>query len=141
MKKPKIDWSTFERDYYSSVSYENIVSSFGDILVEVNEDSYQGSSWVLLKAKNNQFGYLTYAWGSCSGCDALEACDDNKEREELHSELWNSITWNKSLDKLLVVIRSEIEKDESWMQNPEQENFVKQCEKHCDTLAAGESDD
>lgn len=127
MKKPKIDWSSFE-DSGTSVEYEDIVSSFGNVLVEVNEDDYSGSSWVLLKAKDNRFGYLTYSWGSCSGCDALEACDSIEEREELHSELWNSITWNKSLDKLLDIVRAEIKKDESWMQNSEQEDFAKQCE-------------
>lgn len=53
---------------------------------------YQGSTWVLYQ-DGIRFGYLRLGRGSCSGCDALQACGSIEEVQELMDELWQSIMW------------------------------------------------
>ena len=47
--------------------------------VKTDEGSYQGYSMALLKFWN-QYYIAQWGWGSCSGCDALEAADDDADR-------------------------------------------------------------
>jgi len=68
----------FENDYiYGPSDYEPMV---------------KGDSWYLLK-KEDLYGYLSFGWGSCSGCDALQRCSSFEEVAELYNKLKNSITW------------------------------------------------
>ncbi len=60
------------------------------ILREENHDP--GYSYILYK-KDNKYGYLTFGWGSCSFCDALQACNTYEEIQELMDVLYNSIQW------------------------------------------------
>lgn len=63
-----------------------------EVLVEADDDEYQGSSVVLLR-DGDRYGVLVFGWGSCSGCDALQACDTVEEATELRDELHRSILW------------------------------------------------
>lgn len=78
--------------FYGPYDYEPMVESFGKILVETHVNDYQGDSWYLLK-KDDLYGYLSFGWGSCSGCDALQRCSSLEEVAELYNQLKNSITW------------------------------------------------
>lgn len=82
--------------------YQPMIEAFGTIVLQIDEDDYQGDSWVLYRDFNygNNFdvpgfkiGYLEFGWGSCSGCDALQACDSLDEIQELADELEQSIKW------------------------------------------------
>lgn len=53
--------------------YKPIVNSFGKIIIQVNDGDYQEDSYILLE-DDGRYGYLSFGWGSCSGCDALQAC-------------------------------------------------------------------
>jgi hypothetical protein len=74
--------------------YRDLVDSFEvKVLVEDQDDDYEGDSRYLLKS-GRQYGVLVFGWGSCSGCDALEAAGSNlAEVTALRDELWNSIRW------------------------------------------------
>lgn len=76
--------------------YSPIIESFGDVLVQVDEDDYSGDSFVLLR-KVDQYGFLCFGWGSCCGCDALQACETVEHLDELINELQNDIKWFDSL--------------------------------------------
>lgn len=80
-------------------SYGELVDSMDvRVLLEEHDDDYQGDSYYLLK-KGREYGILVFGWGSCSGCDALEACyGDRKEATELRDSLWESITWMNKPD-------------------------------------------
>lgn len=102
-----------KKDYYS---YEDLINSFGhEVLLQKDSGDYQGDSWFLLK-NGDQYGLLTFGWGSCSGCDALQACDSYKEVVELQSELWNSIQWFDNKEATLFYLRT---KDFSLEWSPE----------------------
>jgi hypothetical protein len=78
-------------DFYDC-KFGPMVNSFGNIVIEVDENDEQGSSWVLYN-DNGRFGYLQFGWGSCAGCDSLKACTNIQEVQDLANELEQSIIW------------------------------------------------
>jgi hypothetical protein len=81
-------------------NYEMIVDSFElGILIEVEDDDYQGDSFFLLR-DHEKYGILIFGWGSCSGCDPLdEICDSFKgskfieEMTKFRDDMYDSIVW------------------------------------------------
>jgi len=80
------------REGYSTGDYYPILESFGEILVQSDDDDYQGDSRVLYRDAD-RYGILIFGWGSCSGCDALQAADTLKEVDELIAGLADGIRW------------------------------------------------
>ena len=77
-------------------NYTDILESFEyQILCKEDDDDYQGDSLVLFKKDMSNYGYLCFGWGSCSGCDSLQACESLTELNELQKELYGSIQWFK----------------------------------------------
>lgn len=91
---------SFDRDSYDGVyvpgGYQELIDSMEHttVLTETQGD-YQGSSLVLLRDGQNQYGILRFGWGSCSGCDALQACSTEKELIELRDRLASQVVWYK----------------------------------------------
>ena len=82
-----------ERDYWDApYDYDSLLESIGNIVVQVDDDDYQGDSRVLFR-DGQRLGLLIFGWGSCSGCDALQACGNLKDVDKLRSELFDSIQW------------------------------------------------
>ena len=79
--------------------YEPMIKEFGEIINKYDFGEYQGDTIVIYKS-NNRYGYLLFGWGSCSGCDALQACETIEEVQKLMDALYNSIEWFNSLDEL-----------------------------------------
>lgn len=78
---------------YSWYKYQPMLDSFGyTILVQEDEDNYSGDSWLLMQ-DGSRYGYLQFGWGSCSGCDALQMCENLTEVAELRDELHGKIQW------------------------------------------------
>lgn len=97
MKTAKELYSSEQIEKFFGVwDYHPMLEEFGDILIEIDENGYQGDSFILYK-NENKYGFLTYGWGSCSGCDALQACNNIEEVQELMDALYNSIQWFDSL--------------------------------------------
>ena len=72
--------------------YQPMLEEFGNILLQVDDDDYQGYSFLLYR-NNEKYGYLHFGWGSCSGCDALQACSSIEEVQKLMDRLYGSIQW------------------------------------------------
>lgn len=77
-------------------SYDELIESFEvEVLLEGHFGDYQGDSAYLLR-QGDEYGILIFGWGSCSGCDALEACYGNlQELTMLRDDLYSSITWRE----------------------------------------------
>lgn len=103
------------------VSYYGIVETFGyEILESRDFGSYQGDSIFILR-DGEKLGLLVIAYGSCSGCDALEAalcCDDWKDVViSLAEEVREDINWSPT--------REEINERNSWYYNDaEMKSFI-----------------
>lgn len=85
---------------YHGIGYGDIAAKIGEVLIEESDDDYSGSSYYLLK-DGERYGYLEFGWGSCSGCDALEACDTKADLGHLFVSLRDSVHWEASLDAML----------------------------------------
>lgn len=75
-------------------NYLDLVKGFAPvILLEVSDDDYQGDTRLLLRDAEGRWGYLRFGWGSCSGCDSLQACDSLPELSDLRDELARGVHW------------------------------------------------
>ena len=81
-------------------NYTPIVEAFGNVAVRVDEDDYQGDTWVLYD-NDGKIGYLIFGWGSCTYCDALQGCDTIEEVQELCNKLENDIRWFDTAEEAL----------------------------------------
>lgn len=72
--------------------YQPMLEAFGTIVVQHDDNDYQGDSRVLYDC-NGRIGHLIFGWGSCSGCDALQACGNYTELQGLCDELQDDIQW------------------------------------------------
>lgn len=79
-------------NFYGPCDYAPLLESMGTIVARVDQDDYQGDSWVLFR-DGDRFGYLQFGWGSCSGCDALQSCSNYYEIETLRDSLVTQIRW------------------------------------------------
>lgn len=102
------------------------------IILESHDDgeNYHGDSYYFLHdTLGNRYGVLIFGWGSCSGCDALQACDSYDEISELRDELANSIHWFDSLIKLNAYLAThDWEGDYSW-KSEACGRFVRECKR------------
>lgn len=85
---------------------ELLASCGADVLVDVEEGSYQGQGFVLLK-RGDEYGYVNYWYGSCSGCDSLMAAHTIEDIERERSELVESIQWDRDRSRLLEHIKAD----------------------------------
>lgn len=82
-----------------NIGYEDLYKQFGTPLIKVEIGSYQGDTLVALE-KEGKYGYLTFGWGSCSYCDALQGCKYFDDLQNLSDHLESSIQWFDSKEEL-----------------------------------------
>ena len=105
------------------LSYQPLLDSFGNIIIQVDDDGYSGDSRVLYR-DGDRFGYLQFGWGSCPGCDLLQGCSSYDEIDELIEELKYRIMWFSSASECLEFFKTHDWKgDYSWG-NKKQQEFV-----------------
>jgi hypothetical protein len=85
--------------------YDGFVQSFEveTVAFANTGSSYQGDMHYMLFDKNNgEYAYLCIGYGSCSGCDWLEAMEGSSEAEfiEARDDLWNGLEWKTGPDML-----------------------------------------
>ena len=117
MNRP--DW--LDNDY---PSYGTIVNSWEyEVLAFETTGSYQGDHEVLFSDSEGRYGFLVVGYGSCSGCDLLEAItpysytetQDWTEVDTFRNELKGDIQWFDTTEDALTFLRSKIEGDvNSW---------------------------
>jgi hypothetical protein len=108
MRVRSADWSSDDAriaydgkadDFDAPCSYDPIVKSIGDVVVEVSDSDYQGDTRVLFK-RGEEYGHTTFGWGSCSGCDALQGSDSWKDVAELRNQIANTVVWRSRAEML-----------------------------------------
>lgn len=84
-----------EEPFYGPTDYQPLIASLGHAIELQREDrDYQGDTFVLLRRADGVRGVLIFGWGSCSGCDSLQACETFAEIEKLRANLAGSIHWD-----------------------------------------------
>jgi hypothetical protein len=86
-------------------AYRDLIDSTGvENLHQVDDNDYQGDSRVLVR-DYHRYGLLFFGWGSCSGCDALQAAEGNPaELATLRADLRRKIHREDSAADLLAYI-------------------------------------
>jgi hypothetical protein len=118
-----------EDDYFSASSYQPILNNLGKIIIQVDDKDWQGDSRVIYK-DGNKFGYLQFGWGSCSGCDALQACHSIEEVQELMESLNNRIKWFENSAKILDYFKTHDWELEYCWHSEEQKEFIEKVIKY-----------
>jgi hypothetical protein len=120
----------YEYDYWFMpyIGYGELIKSFEyQIALENHDEDYQGDSRYIFKDKNKGWGFLIFGWGSCSGCDALQACRSKEEVYELRDQLHHDIKWYETADELLTFIE-ERDWELQWCWHVEEtRTFLKQA--------------
>ena len=132
MKNSRPDWydDDEQTDFWWMGDYSPIEVAFGNIVVQEVAGSYQGDNFNFYDAGDGKFFYLTFGWGSCSGCDWLQACNSWEEVQELVDSLWESTVWfADAQDALDWFEKHDWEGDWSW-HTEEVHNFVKSVKEH-----------
>lgn len=113
-KIPEIYPNTKNENFYGEGDYTPMVKAIGEILIEVSDSDYQGDSRYLLK-NEGKFGILIIGWGSCSGCDALQAANTIRGLAELMQSIDNNVKWFDSLEQLKSYVKNkDWELEYSW---------------------------
>src|SRR5690606_9236886 len=95
-------------------NYQPIVESFGKILIQVDDNGYSGDTRVLYELKG-KYGILIFGWGSCCGCDTLQACGSIEDIDKLIEQLSNKIKWFNSIEELKQYVKEkDWELEYSW---------------------------
>lgn len=79
-------------DWFCISDYQPMIAAFGKIAVQVDGHNYQGETRVLYD-NDGKIGHLIFGWGSCTGCDALQACRTVEDVQKLCDELQDDIKW------------------------------------------------
>jgi len=110
--------------FYGPSDYRPLLESLGhEILLQVDDQDYQGDSRLLFR-HGDRIGYLHFGWGSCSGCDALQACETYAQIEALRTELDGAINWWPSAGEALAWFESHDWEGDHTYHYEEQQRFV-----------------
>lgn len=107
-------------------NYQPMIDAFGNVVVQVDDDDYQGDTRVIYD-NDGRIGWLIFGWGSCGGCDALQACDDIDEVQELCDSLQNGIKWFDSKQEALSYFKNKDWETEWYWHEEETKRFVKEA--------------
>ncbi len=113
-------------DWFCICDYQPMIEEIAEVVVQVDDAGYQGDSRILYR-NGKKVGYLNFGWGSCSGCDALQACSDIEEVQELFEGLVNDVKWFDSKKEALEYFKNkDWELEYSWHAE-EQKEFLEKA--------------
>jgi hypothetical protein len=113
-------------DKWAGYDYDELVTSRGaSIVTSESDDGYEGDTYYLL-AQDGRYGYLVVGWGSCSGCDALEACVDFGDVRDLRDRLLSEVTWGTAAE-VAAHIEARTELTDFYAREPAFKEFKRQA--------------
>ena len=94
--------------------YRAFIESMGfDIVIYFEAGDYAGDVLVLVR-HGFHYGILAFSFGSCSGCDALQACSTHEELEALRQRFFESIKWGTACELLDYVEKRDWALNHEW---------------------------
>ena len=79
--------------------YDTLLEDAGiAVLAKAVLGRYDGDVLMVVRAGNGFYGYTRTGYGSCAGCDALQACETMEELKELQRQEIERITWYLTLE-------------------------------------------
>ena len=116
----KIIYDSLLERYMPNMSYESMVSSFCEsIIYSAVCGEYQGDE-IYIITKAGMYGLSVVGFGSCSGCDALLACDTVDDLKELRRAIKDDVRWFSCLKEMREYIFDDETKKTNWWANDEE---------------------
>lgn len=113
-----------ECGWFCVCDYDPMVEAFGNVAIKEDVGSYQGDTLVLYD-NDGRIGFLVFGWGSCTVCDALQACDNMDEVQKLCDELQRDIKWFNSKDEALKWVKGKDWETEWYWHHFDAQEFIK----------------
>lgn len=130
---PELDKAELEY-FYGPYDYQPIIDAIGNVLIQVDDNDYQGDSRILYEI-DGKYGFLIFGWGSCSGCDALQACNTMGDIQQLIDSMVCDVKWFDSLQELQQYFRDkDWELEWSYHQEETQEFINKVLDYNAETV-------
>ncbi len=81
-------------------SRDPMIETFGEVVTShLFSDGYEGDILYVIQ-DGERYGLLNFGYGSCSGCDALLACESHGDLAELRDSLASNIRWFQGAEAL-----------------------------------------
>lgn len=131
-----------DTSWFNSPSYSELVDSMEyEVLFHEDIGSYQGDYLYFLKDEDRssvlsddaRYGLLVFGYGSCSGCDSLQACSNETDVTDLRNNIHNNIKWFKSKQAVVKFINNKDTqpfKDWYWREDGADE-FINKILEYC----------
>jgi hypothetical protein len=115
-----------EETYFSHpFDYSPIIENIGNVIIRVKDKDYQGSTRLLLE-KDECYAIFVYRWGSCSGCDTLQACKSYENVQKIMDNFNKRVEW-KNKEEIVSQIKSEwLNKENLDWHEEEELDFISQ---------------
>jgi hypothetical protein len=98
--------------------YTPIINHFGWAQIVIHDRGYSGDTFVLYHAAfGSRYRILVIGWGSCSGCDALQACKTYADIDALINHLRNEMRQFDDYAALLAYVNSPARDDDHYAYN------------------------
>ena len=111
--------------FWAPSSYTPIIEYLGTVVLRYDEPGYQGDTYAILK-KGDEYGFICFGWGSCSGCDALQGCNSYEDVGSIIQWLQESVSWYDSLDEVKQYVEGRNGENSYMYYMDEWETFVEQ---------------
>lgn len=114
----------YESNDYGWGDYQPMIDSMGyEVLCQGEVGDYQGDTLAVVR-DGARYGFLTFGWGSCSGCDALQSCSTLHEVHELRQEIHDQIVWKDSANEMVEFLKNRDWKAQFYGDSDEVAEFV-----------------
>jgi hypothetical protein len=118
---------SFKREYSYVYDYDPIVTYLGETLVCADIGDYQGDIYLLLRTSNG-YGFVVIGYGSCSGCDALQACKSYEDVDNLIDSIQASMkTFDTLADAQLHIANDDYHKFMFYRNESDWQKFRDAC--------------
>ncbi len=89
--------------FYGPSDYIPMIKSMGHGIAGIFEAGhYQGDSYIFFeRSGDHAIGFLSFGYGSCSGCDPLQATESFTELEQMRDSFCSKIVWKDNWEDMI----------------------------------------
>ncbi len=116
-------------EHIDNSGYEDLIAAFGmTVLHTVELGRYSGDTLVFFHhTYDDLYAFLTFGWGSCPGCDALQACGSYQDTYDLYLELYGGLRWFQTPAEAITFFDTHDWQGEYYSDADELSGFIQSC--------------
>ena len=118
--------ATMSEHGWIDTSYDALVGSIGSIVDQEDIGSYQGDILYLIR-DGERWGIVCVGYGSCSGCDALQACSTLGDVGQLRDSISNGVRWADDAEGMLELLEDTDWRAQWYSEEEGTKTFIERC--------------